>query len=275
MIVFLCDLSVLCGYIFYPEFDYSYLARNRLSKLDQSDIFEIKNMNNIATLDWDVIYQSLNDKGYAHIPNLISKEECEQLSGLYSESNLYRSVINMQRYRFGKGEYKYFNYPLPLVIQQMREQFYRPLSKIANAWMKQLSIDIIYPEQHQQLIDICKAQQQIRPTPLILRYEAGGYNTLHQDLYGEIYFPFQVVLALTQSGRDFTGGEFVLTEQVPRAQSKAEVLIPNQGDAIIFTTNFRSVNGTKGYYRANMKHGISEVRSGVRYALGIIFHDAS
>ena len=137
MIVFLCDLSVLCGYIFYPEFDYSYLARNRLSKLDQSDIFEIKNMNNIATLDWDVIYQSLNDKGYAHIPNLISKEECEQLSGLYSESNLYRSVINMQRYRFGKGEYKYFNYPLPLVIQQMREQFYRPLSKIANAWMKQ------------------------------------------------------------------------------------------------------------------------------------------
>ncbi len=231
-------------------------------------------MKNISTLNWDDIYQSLNEKGYAHIPGLLLKEECEQLSNLYSQSNLYRNVINMQRYRFGRGEYKYFNYPLPSLIQHMREEFYKPLSKIANAWMKQLSIDINYPEQHHQLIEICKANQQQRPTPLILRYETGGYNTLHQDLYGTVYFPFQVVLALTQSGEDFTGGEFVLTEQVPRAQSKAEVLIPNQGDAVIFTTNFRPMKGTKGFYQANMKHGISEVRSGVRYALGIIFHDA-
>ena len=229
-------------------------------------------MKDIATLDWNAIYQSLNDKGYAHVQNLISKGECEQLSGLYPENGLYRNVINMQRYRFGKGEYKYFNYPLPIPIQILREELYQPLSAIANEWMQKLSLDITYPEQHQELIETCRAHQQVRPTPLILRYETGGYNTLHQDLYGEVYFPFQVVLALTQSGRDFTSGEFVLTEQIPRAQSKAEVLTPNQGDAIIFTTNFRPVKGTRGFYRANMKHGISEVKSGIRYALGIIFY---
>ena len=225
-------------------------------------------------MDWNSIYQSLNEKGYASIKGVLSKEECEHLSGMYSDNHLYRNVINMQRYRFGKGEYKYFNYPLPPALQFLREELYQPLSTLANEWMQKLSLTTIYPEKHQQLIDICKAHQQIRPTPLILRYETGGYNTLHQDLYGEVYFPFQVVLALTQHGRDFEGGEFVLTEQIPRAQSKAEVLTPDQGDAVIFTTNFRPVKGTKGYYRANMKHGISEVKSGVRYALGIIFHDA-
>lgn len=141
--------------------------------------------------------------------------------------------------------------------------------------MQKLSLNTHFPEKHQHFIDTCKAHQQSRPTPLILRYETGGYNTLHQDLYGDIYFPFQVVLALTQYGRDFEGGEFILTEQIPRAQSKAEVLTPYQGDAVIFTTSFRPVKGVRGFYRATMKHGISEVKSGVRYALGIIFHDAA
>lgn len=226
-------------------------------------------------MDWNAIYQSLNEKGYALIKGILSKEECEHLSGMYLDNYLYRNTINMQRYRFGKGEYKYFNYPLPAHLQSMREELYPPLSTIANEWMQKLSLKTIFPRKHHQLIFTCNAHQQNKPTPLILRYEAGGFNTLHQDLYGEVYFPFQVVFALTQHGRDFDGGQFVLTEQIPRAQSKAEVLTPDQGDAVIFTTNFRPVKGTKGYYRANMRHGISEVKSGVRYALGIIFHDAT
>lgn len=232
-------------------------------------------MKNAESMDWNSIYNSLNEKGYASVKGVLSKKECENLSGMYSSNQLYRNVINMQRYRFGKGEYKYFNYPLPPAIQVLREELYQPLASIANEWMQKLSLNTTYPEKHQQLIENCNEHQQQRPTPLILRYEAGGFNTLHQDLYGEIYFPFQAVLALTQHGRDFDGGQFVLTEQIPRAQSKAEVLTPDQGDAVIFTTNFRPVKGTKGYYRANMKHGISEVKSGVRYALGIIFHDAT
>lgn len=229
----------------------------------------------IDNLDWALIEISLNNKGYAKLSNALSKEECELLTKLYPNPELFRSVINMERYRFGKGEYKYFSYPLPSIIQKLREELYQPLSKIANQWMEQLSIDKEFPTTHPELIIQCHAHQQSRPTPLILRYEVGGYNTLHQDLYGEIYFPFQIVLVLTQHGHDHEGGELVLTEQVPRAQSKAEVVIPNQGDAVIFTTNFRSVKSTKGYYRANMKHGVSEVKSGVRYAMGIIFHDAN
>jgi hypothetical protein len=180
----------------------------------------------------------------------------------------------MQRYRFGKGEYKYFSYPLPPVIQSLREILYSPLATIANNWMQKLNLDIQFPSRHNDLLQTCKAKHQTRPTPLILRYEHGGFNTLHQDLYGEVYFPFQVVLLLTQKGIDHDGGEFVLTEQVPRAQSRAHVLAANQGDAIIFTTNYRPVHGSRGYYRAVMKHGVSEVTSGIRYSLGIIFHDA-
>ena len=237
--------------------------------------FEQKESMDISKLNWTAIYDSLNERGYASIPNMMTTQGCEELISLYGNSQLYRNVINMQRYRFGKGEYKYFNYPLPPIIQTLREGMYTPLSKIANTWMKYLSIDTEFPEQHADLLQQCKALQQERPTPLMLCYQAGGYNTLHQDLYGDIYFPFQVVIALKQKGKDYEGGEFVLTEQVPRAQSKAEVLTPNQGDAVIFTTNFRPVKGSRGYYRAAMKHGISEVRSGERYALGIIFHDAS
>lgn len=231
-------------------------------------------MNDIHAMDWITIYNNLNEKGFAILPKILSAAECRHLSGLYGDHELYRSTINMQRYRFGKGEYRYFNYPLPPTIQTLREMLYTPLSKLANEWMKKLGTETIFPSHHEGLLDQCRNSDQKRPTPLLLRYEAGGFNTLHQDLYGDIYFPFQVVFVLSQSGKDHEGGEFVLTEQVPRAQSKAEVLQPNQGDALIFTTNFRPVKGSRGYYRAKMKHGVSEVKAGIRYSLGVIFHDA-
>ncbi len=226
-------------------------------------------------MNWAMALESLNDNGFALVKGVLSPEECAHLHGLYGDVDLYRSVINMQRYRFGKGEYKYFSYPLPPVIQSLRELFYASLQGLANQWMERLGIDVIFPPQHHELVERCKSKNQVRPTPLILRYESGGYNTLHQDLYGEVYFPFQIVFILNQHGNDHEGGEFVLTEQLPRAQSKAHVLKPDQGDALIFTTNFRPVKGSRGYYRAKMKHGVSEVKSGVRYSLGIIFHDAA
>jgi uncharacterized protein len=226
-------------------------------------------------MEWDKISQSLNERGYAHLKNVLSVSECETLQGMYDDPSLYRSTINMERYRFGKGEYKYFRYPLPDAITMLREKFYPNLVKVANEWMTQLNMEIRYPDEHAKLIEYCHQQGQNRPTPLILRYETGGYNTLHQDLYGEVYFPFQIVFLLSRKGVDFDGGDFVLVEQVPRAQSKAKVIQPDMGDAVIFTTNFRPVKGVKGYYRTAMKHGISEVESGSRYAVGIIFHDAS
>jgi len=232
-------------------------------------------MQGIHSMNWSTIYNNLNEKGFSILPNVLSAEECLHLSGFYEDRSLYRSTINMQRYRFGIGEYKYFNYPLPPTIQSLRELLYTPLSSLANEWMNKLGMKIVFPNQHQELVQQCKLKDQTRPTPLMLRYEAGGFNTLHQDLYGEIYFPFQVVFVLTQAGKDHEGGEFVLTEQIPRAQSKANVLQPNQGDALIFTTNFRPVKGSRGYYRAKMKHGVSEVKAGVRYSLGVIFHDAA
>ncbi len=226
-------------------------------------------------MDWKPVYSALNEKGFAVIPGLWSAGECEKIRGYYDDVDQYRNVINMERYRFGRGEYKYFKYPLPPTIQQLRHSFYAPLAELANQWMSALGIAENYPDNHEGLILRCQAKGQSRPTPLILKYTTGGFNTLHQDLYGEVYFPLQVVIALSQHGRDFDGGEFVMTEQAPRAQSKAQVITLNEGDAMIFTTNFRPVKGVRGYYRAAMKHGISEVRSGERYALGIIFHDAA
>jgi hypothetical protein len=230
---------------------------------------------NIKDLDWKTLSEALGTNGFVRVPVLLQEDECDDLKRLYSEASIYRNTISMERYRFGKGEYKYFKYPLPETIEYLRNELYTPLAAVANEWMAQLSIDIKYPLLHQELINDSHAKGQVRPTPLILRYESGGYNTLHQDLYGEIYFPFQVVFVLSKPGQDFTGGEFVLTEQIPRAQSRARVFNLDQGDAFIFTTNFRPVKGTRGYYRATMKHGISEVTSGVRHALGIIFHDAT
>lgn len=225
-------------------------------------------------INWENVNRALDERGYARIENILTPGMCDQLINQYNMDDFYRSVISMERYRFGKGEYKYFRYPLPDAISQLRTEIYSPLSTIANAWMEKLGSGERFPETHDALIEKCRQHNQHRPTPLILRYEKGGFNTLHQDLYGEVYFPFQVVFPLTQYGCDHEGGELVLTEQVPRAQSKAQVVPLNKGDALIFTTNFRPVKGTRGYYRATMKHGVSEVTGGLRYALGIIFHDA-
>ncbi|PCJ82514.1 MAG: prolyl 4-hydroxylase subunit alpha [Bacteroidetes bacterium] len=228
----------------------------------------------LAATDWQSIATSLNEKGYAIIPKLVSDEQCTELIENYRVENLYRKTVVMERYRFGLGEYKYFDYPLPEIIQLIRESSYPKLVPIANLWMKVLKIDTIFPETHQELQRQCHASNQLKPTPLILKYGKGGFNTLHQDLYGDVYFPLQTVLFLNEPDLDFTGGEFVLTQQTPRAQSKAMVLKPKKGDMLIFTTNFRPVKGTKGYYRVNMKHGVSELHSGERYTMGIIFHDA-
>lgn len=232
----------------------------------------MKNVNEIA---WPEVETSLHETGFAVLPEVLSKDDCVTLRSLYPTPELYRSVINMQRYRFGQGEHKYFSYPLPNEVQQLREAFYKPLSVVAGQWAAALGEDRSYPERHAEFISFCHQHQQNRPTPLILRYEKGGYNTLHQDLYGEIYFPFQVVIVLSQRGVDYEGGELVMTEQLPRAQSRARVIAPNQGDALIFTTNYRPVKGTRGYYKSRMKHGVSEIKSGERLALGIIFHDAA
>jgi uncharacterized protein len=228
----------------------------------------------IATADWPAVTESMHDRGYAIVPKLLNAVECEDLKATYSKQQLYRKTIVMERYRFGLGEYKYFNYPLPPLIQSIRETVYPKLAPIANAWMRALNIEESFPESHAEMQSRCWAENQQKPTVLILKYGIGGHNTLHQDLYGEVYFPLQIVLFLSEPERDYTGGEFVLTQQTPRAQSKAIVLKPQQGDMLIFTTNFRPVKGSKGYYRANMKHGVSEVRTGERYTLGMIFHDA-
>ncbi len=221
------------------------------------------------------MHNHLQERGHAQIRGLLDKVTCLQLIDLYKNESCFRSVINMQRYRFGLGEYKYFAYPLPGVIASLRETLYEQLVSLANTWMTQLKLPALYPDHHQAFVAMCHAQGQTRPTPLILKYEKGGFNTLHQDIYGTLYFPFQVVIALSQQQADYGGGELVVIEQIPRAQSKAQVIVPNQGDAIILTTNFRPVKGKHGYYRAVMKHGVGEVTSGLRYTLGIIFHDAA
>jgi uncharacterized protein len=228
----------------------------------------------LNTINWESITEEMHEKGYVIIHKLITDEQCTDLIKEYENPNAYRKTVVMERYRFGLGEYKYFNYPLPNLIQSIRESIYPKLAPIANTWMKVLNIDTIFPDTHQQLLEQCHSNNQLKATVLILKYGKSGYNTLHQDLYGDIYFPIQTVLFLNEPDHDFTGGEFVLTQQTPRAQSKAIVLKPKKGDMLIFTTNFRPVKGSKGYYRVNMKHGVSEIHSGERHTLGIIFHDA-
>ncbi|WP_330444122.1 2OG-Fe(II) oxygenase [Flavobacterium sp. C4GT6] len=228
----------------------------------------------IENIDWKTITETMHQNGYAIIHNLLSGEQCETLKNNYDNSNLYRKTVTMARYRFGLGEYKYFTYPLPDIIQTVRTNIYPHLAPIANAWFKALKIDVSFPSNHEELLRQCHENGQEKATVLILKYGKGGFNTLHQDLYGDIYFPIQVVFILDEPDTDFTGGEFVLTQQIPRAQSKAIVLKPKKGDVLIFTTNFKPEKGSKGYYRVNMKHGVSEVKSGNRHSLGIIFHDA-
>jgi hypothetical protein len=229
----------------------------------------------IDQLDWRQAAGQINCTGYAVLNHVLKPQECHELKSVYDQNNLFRKTIVMERYRFGLGEYKYFNYPLPPIIEQLRQTVYPHLAPIANKWMEVLGIETRFPNAHDELLDLCHAHSQNRPTPLILRYGKGGYNTLHQDLYGDIFFPMQIVLFLDEPGQEYEGGEFVLVEQQPRAQSKAIVLKPRKGDILVFTTNFRPVKGSRGYYRVNMKHGVSEVTAGNRHTLGIIFHDAA
>jgi len=228
----------------------------------------------MAAIDWQSISSSMHERGFALVPKLITKSECSELIENYDNPNLYRKKVVMERYRFGLGEYKYFDYPLPDLLQTIRENIYSPLSTIANAWMHVLKIDTQFPANFADLQSLCYVQNQTKPTLLILKYGKGGHNTLHQDLYGEVFFPIQAVLFLNEPNEDYTGGEFVMTQQTPRAQSKAIVLTPCKGDMLVFTTNFRPVKGSKGYYRVQMKHGVSEVLAGNRHTLGVIFHDA-
>jgi uncharacterized protein len=228
----------------------------------------------LSAINWQDVTQQMNEKGYTILPGLLKDEQCEELIQNYDNTKLFRKTIVMERYRFGLGEYKYFDYPLPGLIQTIRENLYPHLSPIANNWMKVLKIDRRFPDTFPELQTLCHTNNQTKPTVLILKYRKGGHNTLHQDLYGEIFFPIQVVLFLNEPNEDYTGGQFVLTQQTPRAQSKAIVLEPKKGDMLMFTTNFRPVKGSKGYYRVNMKHGVSELHDGERHTLGIIFHDA-
>ena len=226
-------------------------------------------------LDWATISESLSSSGCALTGPLLTPAECAELIALYPDDKNFRSQVLMERYRFGKGEYKYFRYPLPAVVQELRNSTYPHLAEIANLWRTQLGErGAPFPEDHEEFLKRCKGAEQERPTPLMLHYEQGGYNCLHQDLYGEIAFPLQLVVMLGQQGQDWNGGEFVLVENVPRAQSRAEVITAPQGHGVVFTTRFRPVKGSRGWYRVAMRHGVSRVRRGVRYTLGIIYHDA-
>lgn len=228
----------------------------------------------VERINWQVISNGMQDKGYAVLPGFLSPDQCRSMIGLFDDADGYRKTVVMERYRFGLGSYKYWNYPLPALVQSLRETLYPKLMPIANAWMELLNIDKRFPETFEDFQARCHENGQLKPTPLILQYGEGGHNTLHQDLYGDVYFPIQAACFLNEPDQDYTGGEFVLTQQVPRAQSRAMVLRPKRGDMIVFATHFRPVKGTRGYYRASMRHGVSCVHSGKRYAMGIIFHDA-
>jgi uncharacterized protein len=225
-------------------------------------------------IDWQPALSHLDERGFAVIPGVLTKRTCKEMIAIYADDRRFRSRIEMARYSFGQGEYKYFNYPLPPVVQQLRSYFFSCLAPVANEWLDRLGSNRArYPEELAEFTEGCHRDGQKRPTPLLLKYGPGDFNCLHQDLYGEIVFPFQLTLLLSQRG-DFAGGEFVLSEQRPRKQSRVEVISLNQGDAVVFAVHHRPVRGAQNYYKANLRHGVSTVHSGERYTLGIIFHDA-
>jgi len=228
----------------------------------------------VDAIDWAQATDDLDAQGCAVLKALLTPDECRAMAALYPDDKHFRSRIVMGRHGFGRGEYKYFAYPLPDLIAQLRPILYERLQNIANRWNDAMGIDIRYPEAHAAFLKRCHAAGQTRPTPLLLQYEAGDYNCLHQDLYGEHVFPLQVAILLSEPGRDFTGGEFVLTEQRPRMQSRPEVVPLRQGDAVAFAVHHRPVQGTRGTYRVNLRHGVSRLRSGHRHTVGVIFHDA-
>ena len=228
----------------------------------------------VAAIDWEQAAGELDAQGCAVLKGLLSAEECRALAALYPDDRHFRSRVVMGRHGFGRGEYKYFGYPLPGLIAELRPALYTRLFGVANRWNEALGIEIRYPEDHAAFLKRCHAAGQARPTPLLLQYGPGDYNCLHQDLYGEHVFPLQVAILLSEPGRDFSGGEFVLTEQRPRMQSRAEVVPLLQGDAVAFAVHVRPVQGTRGFYRVNLRHGVSRIRSGHRHTVGVIFHDA-
>lgn len=228
----------------------------------------------LDAIDWQRVSDDLDARGCAVIEKLLTPQQCVDLAALYPDDARFRSRIVMARHGFGRGEYKYFNYPLPDPIAHLRPALYAPLSQIANRWNATMGIDVRYPATHDAFLARCHEAGQTRPTPLLLQYVTDDYNCLHQDLYGEHVFPLQVAVLLSEPGRDFAGGEFVLTEQRPRMQSRAEVVSLTQGDAVVFAVHHRPVQGTRGSYRVNLRHGVSRLRSGRRHTVGIIFHDA-
>jgi hypothetical protein len=228
-----------------------------------------------AGIDWPRVRAQLDERGFALIPGVLSRQPCEEIAGYFPDETRFRSRIDMAHYGFGRGEYKYFRYPLSRIVEQLRGSMYPELALLANEWAARLAEKPTrFPGKLDDFLTQCHRAGQKRPTPLLLKYGAGDYNCLHQDLYGDMVLPFQATFFLSRPGEDFQGGEFVLTEQRPRRQSRAEVLSPDQGDAVIFAVHHRPVPGARGYYRANLRHGVSTVRAGARYTLGIIFHDA-
>jgi uncharacterized protein len=235
----------------------------------------------IEDLRWEEAREGLWSAGYGRLGTVLSRAECEAVRALYAKAELFRSRIDMARFRFGQGEYQYFAYPLPERVAELREGLYGLLVETANEWMKALSLPARasaggeFPRELGALLKHCAAKGQERPTPLVLRYREGDYNCLHQDVYGEVVFPFQVVIALSRPDEEFTGGELLIVEQRPRAQSVGHAIRIKQGEAVVITTRWRPAKGARGYYRTNIRHGVSPVRSGERYTLGIIFHDAA
>jgi hypothetical protein len=235
---------------------------------------EARAADRLRDIDWTAVSAHLDQQGWALVEDVLDVGTCLSVAGLYDDHTLFRSTIDMARHAFGQGEYRYFKYPLPEEIARLRTSLYAHLVGVANRWNDAMNVSARYPAQHEEFITRCHAAGQTRPTPLLLRYSSGDYNCLHQDLYGEHVFPMQVTFLLSEPGADFSGGEFVLTEQRPRMQSRAMVVPLRQGDGVIFAVNQRPALGTRGTYRVSLRHGVSEVRSGRRQTLGIIFHDA-
>ena len=247
----------------------------KMSAQTTIDRYETDVAARVAALDWTKAADDLDTQGCAVLKGLLTAEECRELAALYPEDKVFRSRVVMGRHGFGRGEYKYFAYPLPRSVAELRPLLYARLQPIANRWNQAMGTDIRYPENHEAFLERCHQAGQLRPTPLLLQYEENDYNCLHQDLYGEHVFPLQVAILLSEPQRDFEGGEFVLTEQRPRMQSRAEVVPLSQGDGVVFAVHVRPVQGTRGVYRVNMRHGVSRLRSGRRHTVGVIFHDAN
>lgn len=228
----------------------------------------------VSAYDWKALSEELSDRGCAMMGKLLSPAQCRQIAKLYPDESRFRSHVHMARHGFGKGEYRYFKYPLPDLVGGLRTALYPKLADVANDWNERMGIDQRYPVRHAEFLQACHDRGQLRPTPLLLQYVAGDFNCLHQDLYGDLAFPLQLTILLSEPGSDFTGGEFVLTEQRPRMQSRVEVVPLTQGDAVVFAVHNRPAQGTRGTYRVNLRHGVSRLRSGLRHAAGIIFHDA-